>query len=302
MKQDVAVGVAVALSASGQSGLPRAGSTRDSLGNLSVLSAHNTRSGGYVTVARLDAVRELLSERDWAILRDVAALRLVTGRQLERLHFAELADASRPVVRRRVLGRLVGTRVVGALERRVGGVRAGSDGLIYCLDVAGQRLLKTARRGGPPGARFVRHVLAVAEVYVSLVESARTGKLRLDVFQAEPLSWWPDGQGGLIKPDAYAAVSTPDHTDYWWIEVDLATENEPTLARKLRTYFDFWQGGQLGPEGFMPRVLVTVPDSKRYSVLVRLICQLPADSEKLFVVAVAEDVIPVIVRCLNQSD
>ena len=41
------------------------------------------------------------------------------------------------VVRRRVLGRLVQARVLGTLERRIGGVRAGSQGLVFFLDVAG---------------------------------------------------------------------------------------------------------------------------------------------------------------------
>src|SRR5690349_7805004 len=56
-------------------------------------------------------VGEGLSERDWALVRDVARLRLATGAQLERLHFAQLGEPSRSVVRRRVLRRLVGLRV-----------------------------------------------------------------------------------------------------------------------------------------------------------------------------------------------
>lgn len=300
-ERGVAVDVAVALSSTGRSGLSRAESGADSLGNLSVLSAHNTRSGGYVTAARLDAARELLSERDWAIVGDVARLRLVTGQQLERLHFSDLTDASRPVVRRRVLGRLVGARVLATLERRIGGVRAGSQGLVFHLDVAGRRLLDSGRRGGPPGARFVRHVLAVTELYVGLTEAARAGLLRLDDFQAEPASWWPDGHGSVIKPDAYATVGTEDHTDHWWIEVDLATEHAPTLARKLKTYVDFWQGGQVGPDGIMPRVLVTVPDAKRYSQVVRLIRQMPMQEGGLFTVALHNDTAHSIVRMLGQS-
>src|SRR5713101_3077999 len=172
----VAIGVAVALSTFPGSRLAKRGFSRNSQGNLSVLSPHNTRSGGYVTAARLDALRQSLSERDWAVMRDVAKVRLVTGKQLERLHFAELADASRPVVRRRVLGRLLKSRVLATLERRIGGVRAGSEGLIYYLDTAGQRLLTVdgaARKIDPPGERYMRQVLAVAGVYVDLVERTR---------------------------------------------------------------------------------------------------------------------------------
>lgn len=267
-----------------------------------MLSSHNTRSGEYISVARLHVLREALSERDWAIIRDVAGLRLVTGAQLERLQFADLADVSRPVVRRRVLGRLVRARLVGTLARRIGGVRAGSQGLVYHLDVAGQRLLGTARHGGPPGERYVRHVLAVAELYVNLTEVARAGGLRLDAFEAEPASWWPDGRGGVMKPDAYVAVGATDHTDHWWIEVDLATEHGPTLARKLRAFVDFWQRGQLGPGGIMPRVLVTVPDTKRCSELVRIIHQLPPQANELITVALHNDAADSIMQKLHQAN
>jgi hypothetical protein len=178
--QSVAVGVAVALSATEASHLNPSAKQRNSRGNLSELSAHNIRSGGYATAARVAALREALSERDWAITQDVARLRLASGAGLEQLHFAELNAASRPVVRQRVLGRLVQARVLGTLARRIGGVRAGSQGLVYYLDVAGRRLLNGARRsGGPPGERYVRHVLAVADLYVALVTAARAGLVRL---------------------------------------------------------------------------------------------------------------------------
>jgi hypothetical protein len=299
----VAVGVAVASSASTGSGQDKRGSGRNSQGNLSPVSSPTTRSGGYVSAGRLGQLRESLSERDWAVIRDVARLRLVTARQLERLHFAELADASRSVVRRRVLGRLVRREILTTLERRVGGVRAGSSGLVYALDIAGKRLAGDdgrATRPSLPGERYVRHVLAVAGLYADLVEHERLGGLRLDRFDAEPASWWRDGGGGRLKPDGYVRVSGPGHFDSWWLEVDLATEHMPTLRRKLATYLDFHHQGQLGPGGIMPWVLVTVPDGKRYSELVRLIPQLSADAGKLFTVVLHNDAAEAIMRRLEQ--
>jgi hypothetical protein len=236
-------------------------------------------------------------------MHDVARLRLTTGKQLERLHFAELAGSSCSVVRRRVLGRLVQERVLATLERRIGGVRAGSDGLVYYLDTAGQRLLTADgpfRRMQPPGERYVRHVLAVAGFYVDLTERAREGGLRLDSFEAEPASWWPDGLGGHMKPDGYVRVSSHDHFDSWWLEVDLATEHLPTLKRKLAVYGDFYMRGQLGPDKIMPLVLVTVPDAKRLSEIDRLIHQLPPKAGELFTVALHNDAADMIVRRLSQ--
>jgi hypothetical protein len=247
-----------------------------------------------------------LSERDLAVVRDVARLRLVTGKQLERLHFMDLDQPSRSVVRRRVLGRLVRLGLLGTLTRRIGGVRAGSDGLVFAIDTKGQRLLGQrgrATRPRTPGMLFVHHVLGVAELYVALVERTRAEEhIRLAHFAAEPASWWPDGRGGRLKPDAYIRLANLDYEDHWWLELDRATESLPVLKRKLAAYSVFWQSGQLGPNNIVPRVLVTVPDTKRFSGLVRLIRQLPEGAEKLFIVATDKDVIDVVMRCLNQSD
>lgn len=299
----VAVGVAVASSTPVRSDQDKRGSGRNSQGNLSLWSSPTTRSGGYVSAGRLDALRESLSERDWGVVRDVARLRLVTAKQLERLHFATLSEASGPVVRRRVLGRLVRSQVLSTLARRVGGVRAGSSGLVYALDIAGKRLVtdnSRATRPSLPSQRYVRHVLAVAEVYVDLVERVRQGGLRLERFDAEPASWWRDGRGGRLKPDVYVRVSGSGHFDSWWVEVDLATEHVPTLRRKLMAYLDFYNRGQLGPSGVMPWVLVTVPYAKRYSEIVRLIPQLSPQAAELFTVALHDDAAEVIMQRLSQ--
>jgi hypothetical protein len=262
------------------------------------------RSGGYAVAARLDWLRERLSERDWAVMRDVARLRLVTGAQLERLHFAELGETSRAVVRRRVLGRLARWGVLTTLERRIGGERAGSSGLVYALDIAGKRLVAgdvRATRPNLPGVRYVRHVLAVAEVYACLVEQSRgNGSVRLDRYDAEPASWWPDGRGGYMKPDAYVRISGSEHVDAYWLEVDLATEHLPTIRRKLTVYMDFYNRGQLGPDGIMPWVLVTVPNAERLSQIVRLFRQLPRRAEELFTVSLHNDAADSIMRRLSQ--
>lgn len=300
----VAVGVAVASSTSGGSYLARRGLSRNSQGNLSSWSSPTTRSAGYVGAARVDYLREALSEREWAVVRDVARLRLATGTQLERLRFADLADTSRPVVRRRVLGRLVEARVLATLERRIGGVRAGSSGLIYALNAAGKRLMAIEgrpARPGIPGERHVRHVLAIGQLYVDLVELDRAGQFVLEQFAAEPASWWSDGQGGRLKPDAYVLVASDEHRDHWWVEVDLATEHLPTLKRKLMTYLDFYNRGQLGPGGIMSWVLVTVPDAKRCSDVVRMIHQLPPQAAELFTVAIHNDAADAIMRTLHQA-
>ncbi|MGH8902642.1 MAG: replication-relaxation family protein [Egibacteraceae bacterium] len=244
-----------------------------------------------VRAALVVALAEQLTERDWQVMETVNRLRLLTGVQLERLHFAELSGKSRSVVRWRVLKRLVDWRVLVPLPRRVGGGSRGSSQLAYALDTAGERLLRLRRnlrqdqqrirRPGSPGERFVQHTLAVSELYVEIVERSRVDGFTVAEFLAEPAAWWPNGIGGWMKPDAYLALSVAEVTDHWWIEVDLATEAVPTLRGKFLAYTDFAHRGQLGPAGVLPRVLVTVPNEYRQQVMNSVVAGLPAPADEL---------------------
>src|SRR5579862_4494829 len=95
----------------------------------------------YITLAVADRLAAQLSERDRAILMDLARVRVLSGSQITRLHFADLVEANRERTRRRVLARLVECRLAATLERSVGGARAGSAGHVYSLGIAGQRAL-----------------------------------------------------------------------------------------------------------------------------------------------------------------
>src|SRR5829696_5656987 len=110
-----------------------------------------------------------LSSRQSAILADLRRVRILSGGQLERLHFARLATPNaRGSARRRTLGGLVSAGLVTTLPRRIGGERSGSAGLVYTLDARGHRLIAESepnshrvRRPWPIGWPFVQHSLAV---------------------------------------------------------------------------------------------------------------------------------------------
>lgn len=247
-----------------------------------------------------------LTVRDQAILRDLRLTRCLTGRQLERLHFHDLGAANRDRARRRVLNRLIRLSVVATLSRRVGGVRAGSAGLVYALDAAGQRVLrlldedgKPARRPWTPSPLFLAHTLAVAELYVSLREAERAGYVELPVFLAEPACWQRTISLGTIKPDAHALLASKDIEDAWWIEVDQGTESSTTLRRKFSLYLLAAQAGVTGPDGILPRVLVTVKDEHRLDMIRGIIDGLDANSQRLFSVVLHRNAIAFMVKVLQ---
>jgi hypothetical protein len=241
-----------------------------------------------------------LSMRDIVILRDLLRVRLLTGRQLERLHFADLATVNaRSSARRRSLGRLSRLGLVTTLPRRVGGERAGSAGVVYSLDSKAYRyaelwleppgtLPERTRRPWAIGWPFVQHTLDVAELYVRLRERERRGGLRLTSFTAEPASWYRTPAGAL-KPDAHAIYETGAWEEHWWLEVDRATESMPTIRRKLLAYVDLVNRGDPGPNGVLPRVLVTVPTDKRADDLTKLVASLPAPADQLITIVRFDD-------------
>lgn len=107
-----------------------------------------------MTRSDLADLAERLTERDLLVLQDVEKYRLLTTKQIQLLHFDPAHTTSMASARAatRTLSRLRHARVLAALERRIGGARAGSAGFVWYVSPAGERLLRTLDVGGPPGA------------------------------------------------------------------------------------------------------------------------------------------------------
>lgn len=253
----------------------------------------------YVSARGVARLRERLSTRDMAILRHVGELRLMSARQLEAIHFPEVehdnAEAAMRA-RQRVVARLTRDGLLMALDRRIGGVRAGSAGLVLGLGPLGQRVLSLdgpRRRAHEPGLRFVDHTLAISQLVVDVQVSARQGALELLACQAEPTCWREfGGIGGrrVLRPDAFLSLGVGEYELRWFIEVDRASESLPVVVRKCRLYGDYYRAGveQARGGGVFPRVCWVVPDEVRAERLRRAIAQdrqLPAG---LFVVTTSE--------------
>lgn len=245
-----------------------------------------------VTGAGAEQLLDVLSQRDRLIVSELARLRVATAGQLERLCFGDLGGQHRDRSRRRVLARLVSLGVLASLERRIGGVRAGSSGLVFVLDLLGQRVAqlldRTAldsgsrpRRPGTVTERFLLHSLSVSELYVRLREATATGDVELLAYLTEPACWWTDSTGQLVKPDASLTLATTAVADDWVVEVDRATESLPTLRTKLVRYTELLAQGETGPSGALPRVLVTVPDEPRQAAVASLLHELTDDTTQL---------------------
>jgi hypothetical protein len=240
-------------------------------------------------------LREQLSRRDLGVIQQVAELRLMSARQIQAIHFPaaehqnELA-ATR--ARQRVLTRLIRERLLLCLARRIGGVRAGSAGLVLALGPVGQRVLRLdgpRRRSYEPTLRFVDHTLAISQLVVEVTLAARAGSLELLDTQAEPECWreFADVSGRrVLRPDACLVLGVGEYELRWFIEVDRATESLPTVLHKCHLYADYYQSGQEQARhgGVFPRVCWVVPDEGRAERMRRAIARDRTLPERLFVV------------------
>jgi hypothetical protein len=253
----------------------------------------------YVSARGLTELGERLSERDLAIVAQVAALRLMSARQIQALHFpvGEHQNAGAATrARQRVVARLLRERLLTALERRVGGIRAGSAGLIVALGPVGKRLLSGDGRQRPyePSHRFVDHTLAVAQLVTDLSIAAQIGQLDLLSWQAEPDCWRTflgfGGERRVLRPDAFVVLGAGDYELRWFVEVDRSSESLPVIRRKCRLYADYYQAGdeQAAAGGVFPRVCWVAPDSARAERLRASIAADRALPERLFVVTTSD--------------
>src|SRR6185437_1483838 len=141
---------------------------------------------------------------------------------------------------------------------------------------------------------FEDHVLAVAELYVRLVEACREYAADLLAFYAEPACWRRfTGAGGepvTLKPDAYVRVGVGDIERSAFVEVDLSTESPTTLHRKCLAFIAYWRAGlEQQHRGVFPAVLWLVPDERRQHRLLDVVRHLSHDAQHLFHVALLGD-------------
>ncbi|MDF3284954.1 replication-relaxation family protein [Gordonia sp. N1V] len=235
----------------------------------------------------LSELKDKLSERDLAILHDLENFRLLTTRQIQRLHFADGHRTTSAGTRActRVLSRLADLGLIAHLSRRIGGVRQGSAAMTWQLAATGERLLRAIHGGGhrrrftEPTTTFVAHTLEAAELGVRLCETQRTGQIEVTELHAERRAWQrflgAHGSPVWLRPDLRAVTASDDFEHHWFIELDRATEHTPHLERKLGIYATYYRSGAYqAAHDLFPTVLWVAPTTDRLRQLTRLTSRL----------------------------
>ena len=247
------------------------------------------------TPYKTEMLLQLLTDRDLALLQDVEQFRLLSTRQIQRLHFgighATISAATRGTVR--VLGRLENRGFLIRLERRIGGIKHGSSGNVWQLSATGERLLRALRGDGArrrfvePGAPFTDHTLEVADLAVRLREAARDRRFDLLELDAEPECWreFAASHGGplWLKPDLYVVTANAAVEEHAFVEVDRGTEHMPAILRKCATYQRYFQtGNEQHRQGIFPAIVWVVPSEQRAIKLRASIRDDPTLTDTLF--------------------
>lgn len=254
----------------------------------------------------LTRLREQLSDRDLAILQAVASHRFLTTQHLQRLHFIDHATSTSAArTCRLVTQRLGQLNVLHSLDRRIGGIRAGSASYVWTTGAVGRRLLDAERDGNrsrrhqEPSERFLDHALAIADVHLTLKEAHRGGQLELLSLDLEPACWRPytssAGSRAVLQPDLAATTGAGDYEDAWFIEVDLGSEHLPTLLRKCQQYQAYRETGiEQQRYGGFPIVIWLLQTERRVEQLVEAIQRSRQLDGRLFVVTTPAGLLPTI--------
>lgn len=217
-------------------------------------SVSPNRRGRYGAV-QLDHRSHGLSDRDRLVLRLLAEHRFLTSRHLQRFVFSDHANAETAErLCRRILNRLRRDHLIQSLQRRVGGVRAGSSATVWQLAPAGTRVAfddGKRRRQCEPSLRLRDHCLAIADAHLTIRGLAILPQIDDATIGLEPTCWRRyTGLGGdarWLQPDLHATVLSHDDEgdleDRWFVEIDLGTESLPTLIKKCLQYEEYRSSG-----------------------------------------------------------
>jgi len=218
-------------------------------------------------------IREVLSDTEKEVLHSISECRYLTTKQIKRLYYIQ--SKSEPANMRRAnrsMIKLWDYGLVRPLDRRIGGVRAGSGSYVWQITSAGIKVLldnedTTRKRNREPTSAFLLHTLMVSEVYIGLIKLSRDSIVGIEDIQLEPQCWrtyTSASSENYLKPDLYAVITNGEYEDYYFFEIDNGTESPSRVIKKCQQYEKYYTSGyEQTKTHVFPYVIWIVPDQKR---------------------------------------
>ena len=246
----------------------------------------------------------ILNKTDTKLLNLLHQANYLTTKQIGRAIFGDKVTPS--TATRRANRATLNLKRIGYLkhlDRRVGGVRAGSSSYVWCLSNNGSDALSqlnqsikiTKRRSYEPTENHLEHTLAIAELYIQLIEINREDpSFEIEDTEFEPKCWRSYSDIGgtpiFLKPDLFAKVIDQEYENYYFFELDRSSTSLTRVVNKAKQYIRYYNLGiEQRVNGVFPFVVWVVPDDKRkYSVAHRINSELDNYTE-LFVVITLDE-------------
>jgi hypothetical protein len=222
----------------GQAADPAPGGVGDCRDDLAVAFPHPASGGG---VGGRRGVAARLSSIDHQLLVLLNAHRVLTTPQL-------IALTGRP--ERTVDYRLSRLRSAGLVDRTRPYAASGSAPFFWWLTRNGARLVEgtsPAPGKATPNPLFLRHMAAIAGLYVALVDVGSSIGMRCESWLRDELAWeeWSPtlGRAKHLRPDAYVEVALEVDGEVGqagaFVEIDFATMDQPRLGAKVARHRDY---------------------------------------------------------------
>lgn len=219
------------------------------------------------------------TDRDRQIVQAVSRFGQLTSGQISELLFHDGSSPTRPS---RALNRLLKTRHLSRIERRlIGGTGAGSGHYVYQLGTQGRKYM--GRDAGYPYRSVHYHTLAIADAFIGLKRLEREGTIEVIGMATEP-DTWKVVAGADLRPDLFVelGIISKQMSTSLWIEIDMGTERQKQLKEKLARYWHAYQHATEADMSVYPWVLFLVPDDERLKEITWLINSGPQEAKELF--------------------
>lgn len=242
---------------------------------------------------QLAAIDLALTDRDKQILAIIREAKYLLTGQLQRL----FSLSSRGYTTR-LLRKLKDYGLINALPPKHVAERTEC---IWYLTEAGERLFNLGKE--KPRVRkvverntftYLRHIIAVAEVYVQVIELTRKDpEITLARHQFEPTCWRfynHHDKDITLKPDLMLVTNLDDFEDKWFIEMDLNTEDIHVIMEKCKRYHQYYATGiEHKKHGIFPMVVWIVPNARRRKLIEENIRSTFMDKQKIFIVITPDE-------------
>jgi hypothetical protein len=219
-----------------------------------------------------------LSIRETRPLLLLGCFRHLCQSQLDEFLFAglPLTPASRDVITRRILRRLLSRKLIAALPRPSAEPGGRSARLVYVLTRAGYSVAASLNPSLPAwrpidrSTFLISHSLVTADLALAFHRAARSNAGH------EVLDWEGDWQtairlgASLIVPDGHLVYATAGCQIEAFIETDLGTEGTRFFAQKISRYLELYRSGRWrGRVATWPVVLTVTTTEGRANILRR---------------------------------